>query len=73
MEVTSAQVEASVQGSRTRPYGALIETDVLTESERDAIEAVMAPRAGFAARCLADGMPEEIGAASLAFDGESAE
>ena len=60
MEVTPGQVKASVQGSRTKPYRVFIETDVLTESEWDAIEAVMASRAVFAARLLADEMPEEI-------------
>lgn len=54
MEVTPAQVKASVQGSRTKPYRESIETDVLTDSEWDAIEAVMASRAVSAARRLAD-------------------
>ena len=60
VEVTAGQVKASVQGSRTKPYRVFIETDVLTGSEWDAIEAVMASSAAFAARLLADEMPEEI-------------
>ena len=60
VEVTPGQVKASVQGSRTKPYRVFIETDVLTGSEWDAIESVMASSAVFAARLLADEMPEEI-------------
>ncbi len=60
LEVTAGQVKASVQGSRAKPYRAFIETDVLTGAEWDAIEAVMASSAVFAARLLADEMPEEI-------------
>jgi len=60
MEVTEGQVKASVQGSRAKPYRVFIETEVLTGSEWDAIEAVMAASAVFAARLLADEMPEEI-------------
>ncbi len=60
MEVAAGQVKASVQGSRTKPYRVFIETDVLTSSEWDAIEGVMASSAVFAARLLADEMPEEI-------------
>ena len=60
LEVTAGQVRASVQGSRTKPYRVFIETDVLTAPEWDAIESVMASSAVFAARLLADEMPEEI-------------
>ena len=60
MEVTAGQVKASVQGSRAKPYRVFIETDVLTAAEWEAIESVMASSAVFAARLLADEMPEEI-------------
>jgi uncharacterized Zn finger protein len=60
MEVTTGQVKATVQGSRTKPYRVFIETDVLTASEWEAVESVMAASAVFAARLLADEMPEEI-------------
>ena len=60
VEVAPGQVKASVQGSRTKPYRVFIETEVLTGPEWDAIEAVMASSAVFAARLLADEMPEEI-------------
>ncbi len=60
MEVTAGQVKASVQGSRAKPYRVFIETDVLTASEWGAVESVMASSAVFAARLLADEMPEEI-------------
>lgn len=60
MEVTAGQVKASVQGSRAKPYRVFIETDVLTASEWEAVESVMASSAVFAARLLADEMPEEI-------------
>ncbi len=60
MEVTAGQVKASVQGSRAKPYRVFIETDVLTVPEWNAIESVMASSAVFAARLLADEMPEEI-------------
>jgi uncharacterized Zn finger protein len=60
LEVSAGQVKASVQGSRTKPYRVFIETDVLTAPEWDAIESVMASRAVFAARLLANEMPEEI-------------
>ncbi len=60
MEVTAGQVKASVQGSRAKPYRVFIETDVLTAAEWEAIESAMASSAVFAARLLADEMPEEI-------------
>jgi uncharacterized Zn finger protein len=60
MEVTAGQVTASVQGSRAKPYRVFIETDVLTAAEWEAIESAMASSAVFAARLLADEMPEEI-------------
>ena len=60
MEVTAGQVKASVQGSRSKPYRVFIETDALTAQEWEAVEAVMASSAIFAARLLADEMPEEI-------------
>ncbi len=60
MEVTAGQVKASVQGSRTKPYRVFIETGVLTGPEWEAVESVMAASAVFAARLLADEMPEEI-------------
>ncbi len=60
MEVTSGQAKASVQGSRAKPYRVFIETAVLTAPEWEAVESVMASSAVFAARLLADEMPEEI-------------
>ncbi len=60
MEVAAGQVKASVQGSRAKPYRVYIENEVLTTSDWDAIESVMASSAVFAARLLADEMPEEI-------------
>ena len=60
MDVGAGQVKASVQGSRAKPYRVFIETEVLTTSEWDAIESVMASSAVFAARLLAGEMPEEI-------------
>ncbi len=60
MDVTAGQVSASVQGSRSKPYRVFIETDVLTASEWEVVESVMASSAVFAARLLADEMPEEI-------------
>ncbi len=60
MEITGGQVKASVQGSRAKPYRVFIETDVLTASEWEAVESVMASSAVFAARLLADEMPEAI-------------
>ncbi len=60
MEVTAGQVKATVQGSRSKPYRVFIETDILTALEWEAVESVMASSAVFAARLLADEMPEEI-------------
>jgi len=60
MEVTAGQVKASVQGSRSKPYRVFIETAVLTVPEWEAVESVMALSAAFAARLLADEMPDEI-------------
>jgi len=60
MEIAAGQVKASVQGSRTKPYRVFIESEVLPPSDWDAIESVMASSAVFAARLLADEMPEEI-------------
>jgi uncharacterized Zn finger protein len=60
LEVTAGEVRASVQGSRAKPYRVFIETDVLTGPEWEEIESLMASRAVFAARLLADEMPEEI-------------
>jgi uncharacterized Zn finger protein len=60
MEIAAGQVKASVQGSRAKPYRVFIETDVLTASEWESVESVMASSAVFAARLLADEMPEEI-------------
>jgi uncharacterized Zn finger protein len=60
MEIAAGQVKASVQGSRTKPYRVFIETDVLAASEWEVVESVMASSAVFAARLLADEMPEEI-------------
>ncbi len=60
VEVTAGQVKASVQGSRTKPYRVFIETELLSGAEWDAVEAAMASSAVFAARLLADEMPEEI-------------
>jgi uncharacterized Zn finger protein len=60
MEISAGQVKASVQGSRTKPYRVFIETDVLTAPEWEAVESVMTSSAVFAARLLADEMPEEI-------------
>ena len=60
MEVTAGQVKASVQGSRSKPYRVFIETAMLTASEWEAVESVMVSSAVFAARLLADEMPEEI-------------
>jgi uncharacterized Zn finger protein len=60
MEIAAGQVKASVQGSRSKPYRVFIETDVLTASEWEVVESVMASSAVFAARLLADEMPEEI-------------
>ena len=66
VEVTAGQVKASVQGSRTKPYRVFIETEVLADSEWDAVEEVMASSAVFVARLLADEMPEEIEQAFVA-------
>jgi uncharacterized Zn finger protein len=60
MEISGGQVKASVQGSRTKPYRVYIETDVLTVAQWEEVESVMASSAVFAARLLADEMPEEI-------------
>ena len=60
LEIVPGQVRASVQGSRPKPYRVFIETDVLTDSEWDSIEDVMASRAVFLAKLLAGEMPEEI-------------
>jgi hypothetical protein len=53
-------VKASVQGSRVKPYRVFIETEVLSASDWDAIESVMASSAVFGARLLANEMPDEI-------------
>ena len=60
MDVTAGQVKASVQGSRAKPYRVFIETAVLTAPEWQAVESAMASSAVFAAKLLADEMPEEI-------------
>jgi uncharacterized Zn finger protein len=60
LEIVPGQVRASVQGSRTKPYRVFIETEVLTDSEWDEIEDVMASRAVFLARLLSGEMPDEI-------------
>lgn len=60
MDVTAGQVKASVQGSRAKPYRVFIETGVLTAPEWEVVESVMASSAIFAARLLANEMPEEI-------------
>jgi uncharacterized Zn finger protein len=60
MDVKAGQVTASVQGSRTKPYKVFIVTEVLTDVEWDAAEALMAQSAVFMAKLLAGDMPEEI-------------
>ncbi len=60
LDVTAGQVRASVQGSRSKPYRVFVETAVLTLPEWEAVESVMASSAAFAARLLADEMPEGI-------------
>jgi uncharacterized Zn finger protein len=60
LELVPGQVRASVQGSRTKPYRVFIKTEVLTGSEWDGIEDVMASKAVFLAKLLAGQMPEEI-------------
>jgi len=60
MDLAPGRVTATVQGSRPRPYAVVIETAVLTPSEWEAAEAVMAGSAVFLAKLLAGDMPEEI-------------
>ena len=60
MDVAAGQVTASVQGSRAKPYKVFIVTKVLSDSEWDAAEDVMASSAVFMAKLLAGEMPEEI-------------
>jgi uncharacterized Zn finger protein len=60
MDIAAGQVRASVQGSRVKPYRVFIENVVLATSDWDAVESVMASSAVFAARLLANEMPEEI-------------
>ncbi len=60
LEIVPGQVQASVQGSRSKPYRVFIETEVLTDSEWGGIEDVMASRAVFLAKLLSGEMPEEI-------------
>jgi len=60
LEIVPGQVRASVQGSRSKPYRVFIETEILTDSEWDSIEDVMASRAVFLAKLLSGEMPEEI-------------
>jgi uncharacterized Zn finger protein len=60
LEFLPGEVRASVQGSRTKPYRVLVKTEVLTESDWNRIEDVMASRAVFLAKLLSGQMPEEI-------------
>jgi uncharacterized Zn finger protein len=60
LEIVPGQVRASVQGSRAKPYRVFIESEVLTDSQWDSIEDVMASRAVFLAKLLSGEMPEEI-------------
>jgi uncharacterized Zn finger protein len=60
LDIVPGQVRASVQGSRAKPYRVFVETEVLTDSEWDGIEDVMASRAVFLARLLSGEMPDEI-------------
>ena len=60
MDIGPAQVTASVQGSRTRPYRVFIETHALTAAEWDGVESAMASNAAFVAPLLAGEMPHEI-------------
>jgi uncharacterized Zn finger protein len=60
LDFVPGQIRASVQGSRSKPYRVFVETAVLTDSEWDRIEDVMASRAVFLAKLLSGEMPEEI-------------
>jgi uncharacterized Zn finger protein len=60
MDIGPAQVTASVQGSRTRPYRVFIETRALTAAEWDGVESAMASNAAFVAPLLAGEMPHAI-------------
>jgi uncharacterized Zn finger protein len=66
MELSPGQVKASVQGSRPKPYRVFIETEVLSGSEWQGIEVVMASSAIFLAKLLSGEMPEEIEEAFVA-------
>jgi uncharacterized Zn finger protein len=66
LDLSSGQVRASVQGSRSKPYRVFIETEVLSASEWQGIEAVMASSAIFLAKLLSGEMPEEIEEAFVA-------
>ncbi|HEX4212834.1 MAG TPA: SWIM zinc finger family protein [Candidatus Dormibacteraeota bacterium] len=60
LRVNPGRVDASVQGSRVRPYQVRLEVTVLSEAEWDRAEAAMAERALFAAKLLAGEIPPQI-------------
>jgi uncharacterized Zn finger protein len=60
LTVENGLVSASVQGSQSTPYDITIRGDALEESTWRELEQVMADRAVFAARLLAEEMPADI-------------
>jgi uncharacterized Zn finger protein len=60
LSVETGVVSARVQGSRSDPYEVTIRGDALDEETWEEVEAVMADRAAYAARLLAEEMPANI-------------
>lgn len=60
LRVDPGRVDASVQGSRVRPYQVRLEVRVLSDADWDRVEAAMAERALFAAKLLAGEIPPQI-------------
>jgi hypothetical protein len=63
LEVGPGVLQASVQGSRRRPYRVRVEAGVPDPSQWAAIEAVFAERIGWVARLLSGDVPDDLEAA----------
>jgi uncharacterized Zn finger protein len=60
IDITTGEVKARVQGSRTTPYDVSIRLPVLSEEEWDRVLEVLSRQAIFVAKLLAGQMPQDI-------------
>jgi uncharacterized Zn finger protein len=60
LEITPGQVKALVQGSRARPYSAIIELDPFTEPVWEKAEVALSEQALLSAKLLAGEVPPEL-------------